>query len=295
MQLSSKGAAFVRAHEGFVSRYYLDPVKVPTIGIGFTWRSSAFRDWWTKNKPGIAFGPGVTMSRIEAENALRYLFDREYGKAVNNFLDKAVPQHVFDGMASPVYNLGPGSLKWKWAAAAKAGDYARAASLLRTTGTTAKGRTLAGLVRRRKEEALLLEKGIYTGVGAETKATGPVDPMADGVLARRESGPAVAQLIRDLHALGYYDGRLDDVFGPGTEAAVMEFQRRNGLTVDGIAGPVTLKAIAAALASSSKPVEPPKPVPPVIAATPSPEPRPAPAQGGLWALFASILKKLAGG
>ncbi|MCB1484852.1 MAG: N-acetylmuramidase family protein [Hyphomicrobiaceae bacterium] len=46
---------------------------------------------------------------------------------------------------------------------------------------------------------------------------------------------------------------------------------------------------------TQKPVEPPKPVPPVIAATPSPEPRPAPAQGGLWALFASILKKLAGG
>ena len=115
MDLSQPGAAFVRGHEGFVARWYLDPVEVGTIGIGFTWVSDSFRVWWAANKPGVKFGPGATMTRDEAEDALIFLFRNEYGKAVNVFLKRDVPQHVFDGMASPVYNLGAGSLKWQWA------------------------------------------------------------------------------------------------------------------------------------------------------------------------------------
>jgi len=161
MKLSAKGAAFIRLHEGFRANWYLDPVKVPTIGIGFTWRSTAFREWWRKHKPLVEFARGVSMTEAEADDALQFLVSREYGLAVNRFLGKAVPQHVFDAMTSAVFNLGPGSLKWTWASAAKRGDYADAARRLRITGTTAKGKRLPGLVRRRAEEAALLEHGRY--------------------------------------------------------------------------------------------------------------------------------------
>ena len=283
-RLSPKGAAFVRAHEGFVSRYYLDPIGVPTIGIGFTWRSTSFREWWAKNMPGVKFGPGASMTRAQADDALIYMCEREYGSAVNQFLAKQVPQHVFDGTVSPVYNLGTGSLEWKWADAVKRGDYADAARLLRTTGTTANGKKLAGLVRRRKEEALLIEHGIYTGVGDVTPQ--PIlDAMSDGILQRGEAGEAVARLIRDLEALGYYDGILDDLFGPGTESAVMALQRDHGLKVDGVAGPVTLGKIDTLL---GKVAQPPKPKP---APTPSPAPEPAPSSpaGAVWAVLAAIV------
>lgn len=256
MQLSAKGAAFVRLHEGFVAKYYRDPVGVGTIGIGFTWKSESFRQWWYANKSGI-FGPSAKMTRAEAESALTYLFSKEYGAAVDKFLAKTVAQHVFDAMASVTYNCGPGALAWKWAAAVKRGALGDAALHLRTTATTAGGKTLAGLVRRRKEEALLLEKGVYTGVEATFEPLGPsaAEPMSDGVLVRGERGPAVKALIRDLHALGLYDGVLDDVFGYGTEAAVLAFQRANGLKADGYAGPKTLSAIAAALARKAKPAK----------------------------------------
>ena len=245
MDISAKGAAFVRLHEGFVGKWYKDPVGVGTIGVGFTWGSGAFREWWKANKPGVAFGPGARITRDEADDALVYLFRHEYGKAVNAFLGKKkVAQHVFDGMCSPVFNIGPRALKWKWAAAAKSGNLKEAATHLRTTATTARGVRLPGLVSRRKEEALLLERGIYTGVGS-AKAE-PIDAMADGILMRGERGPAVATLIRDLAALGYYDGVQDDMFGPGTESAVMAFQRAKGLKVDGWAGPATLTAIGQA-------------------------------------------------
>lgn len=254
-QLSARGAAFVMKHEGFVSHYYKDAIGVGTIGIGFTWRSTSFRKWWEKNRPGQTFGPGSRMSREEAQDALMFLCNEEYGKAVATFLKKAVAQHVFDGMTSPVFNLGPGSLKWKWAAAAKRGDYAECARLLRGTGTTAGGRTLAGLVRRRKEEANLIQYGNYAGA-----APADVSAADDGLLKYGESGKEIAQLIRDLEELGYYEGPLDDKFGPGTLEAVKDFQRDKSLSPDGVVGDATMGAIRKALDEMRNGVEPPHPI-----------------------------------
>ena len=65
---------------------------------------------------------------------------------------------------------------------------------------------------------------------------------------------------RKLKTLGHYDGQIDGDFGPGTEAAVRAVQDAQGLVVDGIAGPNTLKALEAAAASA--PPEPPAAPPP---------------------------------
>ncbi len=241
MQLSAAGAAFVRHHEGFVPSWYRDPVGVGTIGIGFTWRSDAFRRWWAEHRPGQAFAPGARMTRDEADDVLQLLVAEEYGAAVNAWWTarKALAQNEFDAAASVVYNLGERALEWKWAAALKAGDIAGAAALLKKTGTTAEGRELAGLVSRRREEAELLELGDYS--------IGPVvytaPAMADGVLRRRERGAEVLDLQRKLKARGLYDGTLDGIFGHGTEAAVLAFQRAAGLVADGVAGPKTMAAL----------------------------------------------------
>jgi|CXWL01.1.fsa_nt_gi GH24 family phage-related lysozyme (muramidase) len=161
--LSAAGAAFIRRHEGFKPRRYLDPVGIPTIGIGFTMRSAAFRQWWAVNRRGAPFGPGASMTTAEADAVLKHLVAAEYGAAVEAFLGPrvAVAQHVFDAMASVVFNCGAGALRWKWAAAAKAGDYARAAELLKTTAITAGGKRLRGLVNRRAAEARLLAFADY--------------------------------------------------------------------------------------------------------------------------------------
>ena len=42
-----------------------------------------------------------------------------------------------------------------------------------------------------------------------------------------------------LNNLGYNTGGLDGIFGTKTNNSVREFQRRNGLSVDGIVGPIT--------------------------------------------------------
>lgn len=53
------------------------------------------------------------------------------------------------------------------------------------------------------------------------------------------SGDAVLELQKRLQAAGYYDGVLSGDFDVDTEAAVIRFQRDQGIKVDGIVGPTT--------------------------------------------------------
>ena len=56
-------------------------------------------------------------------------------------------------------------------------------------------------------------------------------------------GNEVTQIQTKLKRWGYYNGNVDGIYGTQTVNAVKYFQRKNGLSVDGIAGPATLKAM----------------------------------------------------
>lgn len=72
-------------------------------------------------------------------------------------------------------------------------------------------------------------------------------PLAEAVSVRAlrfgDAGPAVAELQRLLAANGFDPGPVDGIFGPLTEAAVLAAQRHYGLTVDGLAGRMTVGAL----------------------------------------------------
>ncbi|HHW32075.1 MAG TPA: spore cortex-lytic enzyme [Clostridiaceae bacterium] len=57
------------------------------------------------------------------------------------------------------------------------------------------------------------------------------------------SGQEVINIQTRLKNWGYYHGEIDGIYGYQTYQAVRLFQQKNGLTVDGIAGPETLAAI----------------------------------------------------
>lgn len=65
------------------------------------------------------------------------------------------------------------------------------------------------------------------------------------------SGEQVRIIQTKLKNWGYYDGAVDGVFGSQTTQAVKYFQRKNGLTADGIVGPATLKALGMSGSSGS--------------------------------------------
>ncbi len=65
------------------------------------------------------------------------------------------------------------------------------------------------------------------------------------------SGSEVKQIQTKLKNWGYFNDKIDGIYGPKTQAAVIWFQKKNGLTADGIAGPATLKAMGIYSTSSN--------------------------------------------
>lgn len=59
------------------------------------------------------------------------------------------------------------------------------------------------------------------------------------------TGSGVLDLQTKLNALKYYEGKLSGNYGNLTEEAVRQFQKNNGLSADGVAGPKTIQAINA--------------------------------------------------
>ncbi len=65
------------------------------------------------------------------------------------------------------------------------------------------------------------------------------------------TGNEVIQIQTRLKNWGYYNGTIDGIYGYETYRAVRQFQSKNGLAVDGVAGSATLSALG--ISSSSGP------------------------------------------
>ncbi len=82
-----------------------------------------------------------------------------------------------------------------------------------------------------------------------------VQPRSDttyaAVIQQGNSGNTVKTIQRKLKNWGYYKGSVDGIFGSQTRDAVKYFQRKNGLTADGIVGNKTLAALGMSSYGSS--------------------------------------------
>lgn len=65
------------------------------------------------------------------------------------------------------------------------------------------------------------------------------------------SGNEVVKIQTKLKQWGYYNGDVDGIYGSRTKAAVEKFQRNNKLSVDGIAGTNTLRAMGITTSNSN--------------------------------------------
>ena len=145
MKTSKDGLAIIKQYEGFRSKPYLCPAHVPTIGYGATYYPDGKKV--TLNDPEVteAYAEQILMKMLEY-----------YEEGVNRYVQKKITQPQFDALVSFSYNLGLGALK--------------SSTLLRKLNVNpsdpsiktefkkwvkANGRVLAGLVKRRGEEAEL--------------------------------------------------------------------------------------------------------------------------------------------
>lgn len=96
---------------------------------------------------------------------------------------------------------------------------------------------------------LCLSAIVFLGVGF-ISTTSQTSVYAQ-VYKQGNTGSTVKKIQQKLKNWGYYNGAVDGIFGPKTKEAVMYFQRRNNLTVDGIVGTKTLQALGIATTTTS--------------------------------------------
>ncbi len=86
---------------------------------------------------------------------------------------------------------------------------------------------------------------VTVGVGERATSTGAMieEVTTAAVLRQGAKGDEVKEVQRRLKNWGYYTGNVDGIFGAGTRAAVIAFQKKNGLTADGVVGKATYKAL----------------------------------------------------
>ncbi len=236
---SPNGIMFLEDSESVVLTAYPDVGGVVTVGGGLTELSRAFRKIWRAEHNGKPLKKGDKITIGDARRYMKAVLADEFEPAARTL--NATEQHVFDGEVSVGWNCGTGSYKWKWAQALKAGRIAEGCKLLLTTAVTSAGRTYDGLKFRRQREARLIEFGDY---GRALMRNG----MKPAVVNDEK---AIKLYQTQLTKLGLYrgaiDGRHQNAKGDLTDGAVRNFQRANGLTVDGVVGPATRSALARAV------------------------------------------------
>jgi len=97
------------------------------------------------------------------------------------------------------------------------------------------------------QAALLAASNTVPEIGFDTANAAPplATPAIPGGTSLRlgDRGPGVEALQTALLSEGYNPGPIDGVFGSQTESAVIAFQSRERLAIDGVAGPETLEAL----------------------------------------------------
>jgi lysozyme len=172
MRTSQQGVDLIKKHEGLVLTAYKDPVGVWTIGYGHT---------------GEYAQEGSKISKGKAEALLREDL-HEAETAVEELTTVALTQNQFDALVSFVFNVGAGAYaKSTLRRLLNAGaETAAADQFSRWVYGTKDGKKvrLAGLVKRRAEEAALFLEGTgkaSSGVIGESAPKGPETTAAAAV------------------------------------------------------------------------------------------------------------------
>lgn len=102
---------------------------------------------------------------------------------------------------------------------------------------------------RRRVLSLMLAVVLLGSIGT-IAAVQSADDSVSTLSKMGSRGDEVRRIQQKLKSMGYYTGSVDGIYGSQTQNAVRKFQRDNGLTVDGIAGPKTLSYLGITSGSS---------------------------------------------
>lgn len=219
MKINNEGLELIKSFEGcrLVAYDDLQPNKTITdisqvkgtltIGYGHT--------------AGVTVG--MVINQIQANNMLKSDM-KKYEKYVTDNIKIPLNENQFSALVSFCYNCGVGNLKTlvKNRTAEQIAD----AMILYNKS---KGKVLAGLVRRREaERRLFLSGGSVVSAEEETYNMKTIKKGSKGTAVK------IWQIIVGVEP--------DGDFGSKTDTATRNWQKKNGLSVDGIVGAKSWKA-----------------------------------------------------
>ena len=176
--------------------------------------------------------PTVQPTGVTAANVV-VMREGTRGLAVTNLQQRLIELQYLDDKADGV--VGKNTI-----AAVKA--------FQKKNGLTADG--IAGLATQQRLYSDSAIPAVTASASVSTAATLPyaASPDLKATLKVGSSGDQVRMLQERLSVLNYYTTAIDSVYGTGTAQAVTLFQKSNGLTADGVAGPKTLTKLHSASA-----------------------------------------------
>lgn len=225
MNTSANGINLIKSFEGCKLKAYKPVAAEPCYTIGYGHYGSDVR-------------PNMVISQAQAEAYLAQDLTK-YEKSVNS-LGIALNQNQFDALVSFAYNCGSGNLK----KLVRGRTHQQIADAMLAYNKDS-GIVLSGLTKRRQVERNLFLSG--TGSKAERvddkPKTGNPYPEPTKNVRLNSRGNDVRWLQYQLNTYGY---RLivDGVAGNLTIGALIDFQRKHGLTADGVCGSATRASLS---------------------------------------------------
>lgn len=94
--------------------------------------------------------------------------------------------------------------------------------------------------------------GLISSIGVTGSVSeSEVQTTATNIESVNAATANITEVQKRLKKWGYYTGSVDGINGPKTKAAVKKFQKRYGLTQDGIVGPLTAAKLGISLSGGS--------------------------------------------
>lgn len=173
MTINKATIDLVKHWEGFRANAYLCPAGVWTVGYGTTSQAGI----------GVKVGPGVTVTREQAETYLRQSLEK-FAAKIRPAITAHINENEFGAFLSLAYNIGVGAFLGSSALRHfNARDKARAAAAIKLWNkatVNGKRQVLKGLVDRREDEVRLFMAPVDVNETAKSEH----QPPARGWLAR---------------------------------------------------------------------------------------------------------------
>lgn len=219
MKTSDKGIQFLKAREGVHNKAYkLKGEQNYTIGVGHTF------------DPAINENTVWTDAQVDA--ALKKDLEK-YESYVSEYATISLNQQQFDALVSYTFNRGKGGMKQLSENSHTVREYGE--NIVKYWGSATQYKD--ALIKRRKLEQDLFMNGNY---GSQKKGNPYTEPTQSIRLG--DKGEGVKWLQYELNRKGYILNTDGDA-GNLTIGALMDYQKKNNLVVDGVCGTLTKAAL----------------------------------------------------